>query len=379
MKVLAFYLPQYHQVPENDKWWGKGFTEWENMKKAKPLIKDQYQPRVPLDNNYYDLSDTRVLEWQTKIAKEHGIYGFCVYHYWFGSQLLLERPMELYLNDEKCDLPFCFSWANETWTNAWANDNEKDRKVLIRQEYGNIDEWERHFQYLLQFFKDKRYIKEGNKPLFVIYRPQYIPNLNKRLEYYNKRAIEEGFDGIVYAGQHVSFYADNKVDKKQFTYQIEYQPGFAFYDMSSRIQKCVSKCKQNLQTWARDHLKSFKSVKKAKLQLLNYDEVWDKVLERKPEKSLKAIPGAFVDWDNTPRYKEKGRVLLGSNPDKFEKYLKVQLDRAINVYNSEYLFIFAWNEWSEGGHLEPDSKYGYGYLEAVKKALDEVIDKGEIS
>ena len=138
MKVLAFYLPQYHQVPENDKWWGKGFTEWENMKKAKPLIKDQYQPRVPLDNNYYDLSDTRVLEWQTKIAKEHGIYGFCVYHYWFGSQLLLERPMELYLNDEKCDLPFCFSWANETWTNAWANDNEKDRKVLIRQEYGNI-------------------------------------------------------------------------------------------------------------------------------------------------------------------------------------------------------------------------------------------------
>lgn len=240
MKVIAFYLPQFHETPENNEWWGQGFTEWNNMKAAKPLFEGHNQPRIPLNNNYYNLLDEKTLEWQTKIAKEHGVYGFCCYHYWFGSKMLLEKPMEIYLKDKNCDLPFCFCWANETWTNAWAAETESDRKTLIKQEYGDKEEWERHFQYLLPFFKDERYIKEGNKPLFVIYRPQYITELSARLAYYNKRAQEEGFDGLVFVAQHVSFYAEKSVDKSMFKYQIEYQPGFAFYDMSSWMQKQMS-------------------------------------------------------------------------------------------------------------------------------------------
>lgn len=350
--------------------WGQGFTEWNNMKAAKPLFEGHNQPRIPLNNNYYNLLDEKTLEWQTKIAKEHGVYGFCCYHYWFGSKMLLEKPMEIYLKDKNCDLPFCFCWANETWTNAWAAETESDRKTLIKQEYGDKEEWERHFQYLLPFFKDERYIKEGNKPLFVIYRPQYITELSARLAYYNKRAQEEGFDGLVFAAQHVSFYAEKSVDKSMFKYQIEYQPGFAFYDMSSWMQKQMSVIKQNVQTWARDHLKSFKSAKKANLQKLSYDEVWNTVLNRKAEPGM--IPGAFVDWDNTPRYKEKGRVLTGATPEKFKEYFGKQLKRARDEYKSDYIFIFAWNEWSEGGYLEPDMKNQYGYLDAIKKALEDL-------
>lgn len=369
MKVIAFYLPQFHETPENNEWWGEGFTEWQNMKNATALFEEHYQPRIPFNENYYDLSDVRSIERQTELAKKYGIYGFCCYHYWFGSKMLLEKPMELYLKDSKCDLPFCFCWANETWTNAWATDVESERKILIKQEYGDMDEWERHFQYLHTFFKDKRYIKEGNKPLFVIYRPQYIPNLNERLDYYNSRAIEEGFDGIVFAAQHVSFYAEKGIDKSRFSYQIEYQPGFAFYDMGSWLQKKIGSIKQDMQTWARDHLKSFRSAKKAKLQHLDYDDVWKTVLKREPEPNM--IPGAFVDWDNTPRYKEKGRVLDGACPEKFKKYFGEQLQRAKNVYHSDYLFIFAWNEWSEGGYLEPDEKYGEAYLGAIKHCLEQ--------
>lgn len=157
MKVIAFYLPQFHETPENNEWWGQGFTEWNNMKAAKPLFEGHNQPRIPLNNNYYNLLDEKTLEWQTKIAREHGVYGFCCYHYWFGSKMLLEKPMEIYLKDKNCDLPFCFCWANETWTNAWAAETESDRKTLIKQEYGDKEEWERHFQYLLPFFKDERY------------------------------------------------------------------------------------------------------------------------------------------------------------------------------------------------------------------------------
>lgn len=370
MKVIAFYLPQFHETPENNEWWGQGFTEWNNMKAAKPLFEGHNQPRIPLDNNYYNLLDEKTLEWQTKIAKEHGVYGFCCYHYWFGSKMLLEKPMEIYLKDKNCDLPFCFCWANETWTNAWAAETESDRKTLIKQEYGDKEEWERHFQYLLPFFKDERYIKESNKPLFVIYRPQYITELSARLAYYNKRAQEEGFDGLVFAAQHVSFYAEKSVDKSMFKYQIEYQPGFAFYDMSSWMQKQMSVIKQNVQTWARDHLKSFKSAKKANLQKLSYDDVWNTVLNRKAEPGM--IPGAFVDWDNTPRYKEKGRVLTGATPEKFKEYFGKQLKRARDEYKSDYIFIFAWNEWSEGGYLEPDMKNQYGYLDAIKSCVDEL-------
>ena len=153
MKIIAFYLPQFHNIPENDEWWGDGFTEWVNVKAAKPLFEGHQQPKVPLNDNYYNLLDDNVKIWQAKIAKEHGVYGFCYYHYWFSGKMLLEKPMEQMLKNKAVDIPFCISWANETWTKAWVND---EKKVLILQKYGEKDEWKQHFDYLLPFFKDDR-------------------------------------------------------------------------------------------------------------------------------------------------------------------------------------------------------------------------------
>ena len=175
MKIIAFYLPQFHDIPENDKWWGKGFTEWVNVKKAQPLFPGHCQPRVPLNDNYYDLLDDDVKIWQANIAKEHGVYGFCYYHYWFSGKMLLEKPMEQMLANKKVDIPFCICWANVSWTKSWVNEN----KILIQQFYGDRKEWKEHFDYMLPFFKDDRYIKEEGKPLFVLYRPETVEHLNE--------------------------------------------------------------------------------------------------------------------------------------------------------------------------------------------------------
>ena len=181
MRIIAFYLPQFHNIPENDEWWGDGFTEWVNVKKAEPIYEGHEQPRVPLDGNYYNLLDDDVKIWQAELAKKYGIYGFCYYHYWFNGKLLLEKPMEQMLENKKVDLPFCVCWANEPWTRAWVG----EKKVLIGQEYGTEKEWKEHFDYMLPFFRDDRYIKEDNRPLYVIYRPEIIPCLQE------KKALEE--------------------------------------------------------------------------------------------------------------------------------------------------------------------------------------------
>jgi len=166
MKVVALYLPQFHTIPENDTWWGEGFTEWVNIKKAIPLFENHHQPRMPLQDNYYNLADPDVMRWQASIAKEHGVYGFCFYHYWFDGKLLLQKPIENFLENKDIDIHFCISWANEHWTDQWVSEKWN---VLIEQRYGERDEWKVHFDYLLPYFKDDRYIKVDEKPVFVIY------------------------------------------------------------------------------------------------------------------------------------------------------------------------------------------------------------------
>lgn len=371
MKIIAFYLPQFHCIPENDQWWGEGFTEWTNVKNAEPLFSGHNQPRVPLNKNYYNLLNHDTMRWQVDLANRYGIYGFCMYHYWFDGKMLLEKPVDAFLEDKSLKTHYCLCWANEHWTNAWA---AKNPKVLIEQKYGGKKEWKEHFEYFLNHFKDERYIKEDNKPLLVIYRPELIDCLKDMMDYWNILAKENGFSGINYAYQHVSYTLSPKCDESLFTYAIEYQPNCAqtFMELDGG-STTFKKIKKQIVIFFEDklHLDLREAKKKmSPLKHFSYDDIWKFILNMSP-RNEKCIPGAFVNWDNTPRRKNAGFVIDGATPQKFKKYLKNQIKRAKNLYKKDMIFVFSWNEWAEGGYLEPDEHDKYGYLEAVRQALDE--------
>ena len=364
MKIIAFYLPQFHTFPENDKWWGKGFTEWKSVKAAEVIGTGQRQPRIPLNQNYYDLTDNKVFEWQIKAAKEYGVYGFCFYHYWFSGKLLMEKPLENFLKDPALQIPFCLCWANHTWTRTWA---AKEKEILIEQKYGDQDEWEAHFQYLLNFFSDKRYIKVEGKPLLVIYTPENIPDLDSMLRYWNKRAKENNLSGICFAYQFTNYNHLTDPAGDLFDYGIEYQPMYSRKKYELSLPFMIKKAK-NLLCDRIGFLSGFSHP-----ITFDYDREWENIIHTYPRDS-KMLPGAFVDWDNTPRRKNRGTYYKNVTPDKFYKYLSRQIKHVVTVYKKDMLFMFAWNEWGEGGYLEPDSEYGYGMLEAIKKAL---LENGE--
>lgn len=365
MKIIAFYLPQFHSIPENDEWWGKGFTEWVNVKRAGCLVRGQRQPRVPLNNNYYDLSDSRTMDWQIGLAKEYGVYGFCFYHYWLNGKLLLEKPVEAFLNDKSKDMPFCISWANHSWTNAWVS---KTPTMLLKQTYGDEEEWKAHFEYLLPYLSDSRYIKHNGKPLLIIYDPNDIPNLKERLEYINKLAVEHGLGGITFAYQSLSYQLSRK-NNDPFTCGVEYQPQYVRGLRAQRKFALLRKIKRSVFRFIRRISGvQLRTDAMNSLSTISYDDVWNDVINMKPLCEGN-IPGAFVDWDNTPRRGTGGSLVTDATPEKFETYLKKQIERARNVYHSDKIFLFAWNEWAEGGYIEPDEAFEYGNLQAIKNAL----------
>lgn len=373
MKVIAFYLPQFHNIPENDAWWGDGFTEWVKVRNAKPVFSGHQQPNVPLYHNYYNLLDDDVKIWQAKLANKYGIYGFAYYHYWFNGKLLLEKPMEQMLVNKAVDIPFCVSWANETWTKAWVGN---ERKILILQKYGKAKEWKEHFFYLLPFFQDERYIRVKERPLFIIYRPEVIPCLNDMLDCWNTLARQNGLPGLCFAYQSNDFDLIKGRDDSRFDYDIEFQPGFTEGAMKGRKLATLRSMRRSMAHFLEKHsgidLYRFKLIRpsqKAGANLHDYDEIWKNILKTGPM-GPKNIPGAFVGWDNSPRYGEKGSIYMGNTPEKFEKYMTSQVRRARNVYHSDMLFLYAWNEWAEGGYLEPDEANGYRYLEAVRRSLE---------
>lgn len=374
MRIIAFYLPQFHSIPENDEWWGEGFTEWANMKAAKSLFEGHNQPRIPLNNNYYNLLDDSTMEWQVDLAKKYGVYGFCFYHYWFDGRMLLQKPMENMLKNQNINFPYCISWANEAWTNAWKSD--ENARTLIAQRYGNTKEWKEHFDYLLQFFMDENYIKEDGKPLFIMYRPEICDCLNPMLDYWNELAKEVGFAGMCFAYQQVSYYLKTDKDESRFDYRIEYQPGYARYDAQNTggSSSALLKLKTSIRNMAgtidkRVGTNIAAKLTKQDLSFEDYDNLCQVILNRHGEDE-KSIAGMFVDWDNTPRRGNRGRVCKGSNPEKFKKYLKQQIHNVKSTYKNDMLFIFAWNEWAEGGYLEPDTENTYGYLEAIKECVE---------
>ncbi len=379
-KVVAFYLPQYHCIPENDKWWGKGFTEWTNTKKAKPLFEGHYQPKTPMDENYYNLLDPSVMEEQAKLAKEKGIYGFCYYHYWFkNGKKLLEKPIEAMLKNKEVDIPFCLCWANENWSKRWDGGRNE---IIMAQDYGDEKEWESHFLYLLEFFNDPRYIKIDNKPAFVIYKPQLIPKVFRMMNYFKKRALESGLNGITFLCQHPSWILDKKYNPNYFDYIIKFEPFFTYttlnreldlkrYTLKNRIWNLINESTILLKGLEvlksiRDKIEKSITNDDSVLKIKDYDEYWNYILDNYIS-SENLIRGAFTDWDNTAR-KVNGMVFKGASPEKFGKYFQKLVDT--NKSKDSLIFINAWNEWAEGAYLEPDEKYGYSYLNEVAKAVE---------
>jgi len=378
MKIVAFYLPQFHNIPENDEWWGDGFTEWTNVKAAFPLYQGHKQPKKPLDGNYYNLLDDDVKIWQSKLAKEYGVYGFCYYHYWFNGKMLLEKPMEQMLANKDVSTPFCICWANEPWTKAWVAD---DRKILIPQKYGEKKEWKEHFDYLLPFFKDERYIRKDGKPIVIIYRPKVIGCLKDMISYWKELALENGLDGLAV------MCATNNIDVDAECYDyfdnlIEWQPHTSKWIKSeSNKNKGFIGTLKALRRYLWDKFERVTGIdpykydpialkRQEEKRFMNYDDIWNKVIAMPPLKK-NSIPGAFVRWDNTARYREKATIIKGETPAKFKEYLKKQIAHAKNDYNSDFIFMYAWNEWAEGGYLEPDEDDGYEYLKSIRDALVE--------
>lgn len=362
MKVMCMYLPQFHTFPENDEWWGKGYTEWVAVKRAKPLFKGHNEPRIPLDDRYYDLSEETgaTLKWQAQIAKKYGIYGFSIYQYYFNGKTLMAKPLEILRDNPDIDIHYNICWANETWTRTWYG---LSNQILIEQTYGDEDDWNKYFDYLLTFFKDERYIKVDNKPVFQIYKTFDIPCLKEMLELFNRRARQEGFDGIfVISGKTAAGVEtrENLVDGYYF-----FEPGYTLKNDFSTFGKLV----YNIGTSLRSIRNKLIGAKKGYIleRRISAKQILNSIVKRDYDEN--EFPGIIPDWDNTPRRDYKGLVYTGTNPEMFEKMLRVLKEKKKSS-KYDFVYINAWNEWGEGAYLEPDTANGYAYLEAVKRVTE---------
>lgn len=350
MKVLSIYLPAFHRIKENDKWWGKGFTEWDNVKSGKPYYKGHNQPVVPYNNYYYDLSKQKDIETQIELANKYGIDGFIFYHYWFGNDnLIFEKPAEILRDKIEKQIGYCFCWANESWITTW---HGKDPEQLMPQIYEGKKDWEKHIQYFIEFFKDERYIKIDGRPVLFIYKPNEIPEYNKMIKYWNKRLKENGI-GNIYIVEYISS-KNRKLHDEISDGVVEFEPLYTtFFDISI--------------------FNKFKRYLCKKLHIIDYqkyDNLWKYIIKRKRLYNGKTIfKGCFVGWDNSPRKEKNSMIVKGNTPQKFEYYFK-KLANSKRIDTNEYIVINAWNEWSEGAMLEPTQDDKYSYLEAIKKVKD---------
>lgn len=349
MRRFAFFLPQFHEIPENNKWWGKGFTEWTNVKKARPLFKNHQQPKHPLNNNYYNLLDKKVMDWQTKLAKDYGLDGFIYYHYYFTGKKLLEKPAENLLKWKDIPQNFFFCWANHSWKRSW----EGKSTVLLDQTYGDKKDWEKHFQYLLPFFKDKRYEKRNNKPLLMIFDPDFEEK-DSMFRYFDKRCKDEGFNGLSLIETYNGVEDIKEFQKKESTiteltfYREPTVSQFRYLNSNIFLKKFYG-----LNTRLRE-----KGILH-KPYVFDGNKLMDLKLTNEPL-GKNVANGLWFEWDNTPRHKSRGYVIKPYIYDKFEKYMNL-------IKNQEYLFINAWNEWAEGMIMEPTEENGYKYLNWMKE------------
>lgn len=377
-RVIAYYLPQYHPIPENDLWWGKGFTEWTNVGKAKPLFRGHYQPKVPADLGYYDLRMAEVREEQAKLAKEAGIEGFCYWHYWFGNgKQLLERPFAEVLESGAPDFPFCLGWANHSWTNKSWHSGKRfvQESILMEQTYPGKEEHIFHFNSLLKAFQDKRYIQIDGKPVFVIFRPLDIPDVEGFIKLWNDLAIKNSLKGIHFVGitQNLEsfkktgikgLFNDSNSQNSANIYQQILDLGFnAINSRGSYRAQIMAKGKffmfflKAINNYFDGFIVDKYNYKKIIKYLYVEEDAWENV-----------YPTLIPNWDRTARSGKKSQVWYGSTPELFKESVEMALDSKRNNQN-KILFLQSWNEWAEGNYIEPDLLFGRNYLKSLKDVL----------
>lgn len=355
-RLIAFYLPQFHPITENDEWWGKGFTEWTNVAKAKPMFRGHYQPHIPADLGFYDLRGPETRIAQAEMAREHGIEAFCYYHYWFAGKRLLERPFNEVLLSGKPDFPFCLCWSNQTWTGIW---HGAPNRILIEQTYHGEEDYKKHFIALLKAFCDKRYVTIDGRPIFVIYRPTEIPNVKRFTDLWRDMSIKAGLKELYLIGA---------------SWHSNWNPQENGFDAS--VIHCIPNnrpwvSKKNIIKWLRRKWQ----IKRGIPTVYDYKKILNELIPEKIEDYENYIC-LIPNWDNTPRSGSNGLVLHGSTPELFRILLRKGL-ALISDKNFEHkiIFIKSWNEWAEGNHLEPDLRFGKGYLQVIR---DEVIKGSKV-
>ena len=376
IKPIAIYLPQFHPIPENDKWWGKGFTEWTNVVKAQPLYEGHYQPHLPADLGFYDLRLSEVREAQALMAKENGIYGFCYYHYWFNGKRILERPFQEVFESKTPDFPFMLCWANENWTRTWDGLN---KNILLEQKYSEVDD-RAHIKSLIPYFKDSRYIKVDGKPVFAIYKSTLLPNIINTIKVWREEAQLEELD--LYLCVFEGFGNEGiKMVEVGFNASIEFQPFSKYlYDfiefktlqkLNSLVYlKVLKKVYKFFNIQEQDSL-LFETYKKYFMNHLEYSDFVDYLIGHYQfEEAYTKFPGITPSWDNTARRGKDAFYLRNSTPQKFEEWVQFLKDNLNSKSHDEnFIFINAWNEWGEGNHMEPCKKWGHKYLESLKKVI----------
>ncbi|MFL2145238.1 glycoside hydrolase family 99-like domain-containing protein [Desemzia sp. FAM 24101] len=354
-RMIALYLPQYHPIKENDIWYGKGFTEWTNVAKAKPLFKGHYQPHIPADLGFYDLRLRETRKAQADMAKEYGIEAFCYWHYWFGNGVeLLESPFKEVVKDKSIDFPFCLAWANHTWQKKmW--DNQEENQVIMEQTYRGEEDYIAHFESLLPAFKDERYVRVDGKLFFIIYDPFDSEEIPKMMKIWNQLAQENGLNGFYFIGK--TFYNERKDEILSLGFDSVYN------ETMLTIHHNLSLFNKGKLLFQRNILKMptvfpYKEASKYQVTADDYQE--------------NTIPVIVPNWDHSPRSGSNGMIFTDSHPRYFKKVVKEAINSVKDKPDDKKIIIIkSWNEWGEGNHLEPDLKYGTGYLEAIKETIKE--------
>ncbi|MGK0599177.1 glycosyltransferase WbsX family protein [Yokenella regensburgei] len=371
-KIFCYYFPQFYSIPVNDFHWGAGFTDWDNVRNAEPLFDGHHQPRIPLNEKYYDQSKPEVIKEQVDLAQKYGIDGFNFYHYWFDGEITLERPMENFLNNKELNIEFCITWANETWSKRWVGE---DDVILYKQTHKNDKNiWRKHFNYLLEFWKDSRYLNVDGKPVFIVYNPHLIKHASEMFNCWNEWLSNECGKTLHLVGIQVSDVVLPEV-YKNYSSTLNFEPRYSYNSSEFKERGFFSgKIFQYLRylpevilnpiTKLRHKLTSYEKV--------DYNSIWTASIKNAVRRchdndSNIDFIGAFIDWDNTSRYKNKSKVYIGSNPGSFEVNFNELISKTDDDSKNRIFFVNAWNEWSEGAYLEPDSANGYKYLEAISR------------